>query len=115
MRGGYLHAPIPLYGVLVGIDPLFRFTFSIAEFMRHCMIYRIYSNIRQKFFPNSSSKKMGGRLIIAYKVPKIGRMFLLLVTPKICCDSSSSEESVDSDWLTQWCVCNFYYNKTLTL
>jgi hypothetical protein len=45
--------------------------------------YHIYPNIRQKFFPDSSSKKWGGRLTIAHKVPRTGRMFLLLVTPLI--------------------------------
>jgi hypothetical protein len=48
--------------------------------------YHIYSNIRQKLFPDSSSKNGGGgggRLITAHKVIIKGRMFLLLVTPGI--------------------------------
>jgi hypothetical protein len=49
------------------------------------LIYHTYSNKRRKFFPDSSSKKMGGHLIIAHKVPRIGCMFFVISnTVNIC-------------------------------
>jgi hypothetical protein len=45
---------------------------GLLQLLIQCIYtYRIYSNVRQKIFPDSS-KKMGGCLIIAHKVPRIG-------------------------------------------
>jgi hypothetical protein len=52
---------------------------TINTLSEHIIPYLL--EYKTKMFPDSSSKKMGGRLIIAHKVPGIGQMFLLLVTP----------------------------------
>jgi hypothetical protein len=44
---------------LVSCHPILSLHHSVVIESTHLMIYRIYSNIRQKFFPDSSSKKWG--------------------------------------------------------